>query len=319
MKTLLIVGGGGFIGGFIARQGAELGYEVWVTVRASTSLRYLVDERLHIITVDYDDEEAMKNIFSQRKPSASGWDYVVYNLGATKAMDFPEFNHVNFQYLRNVVTALKHAECNPRLLLFMSSLSATIGGTRYGLSKLKAEQWLELQSGMPWVIFRPTGVYGPHEKDYLMMIKSIDRHVDFGVGFRRQFLTFIYVEDLVDAIYKALDHRDNVVYKKYVISEKLSYTQKQFRKIVKQALGRKWVIPIKLPLWLTYIVSYISEKWNKWHHRTSTLNRDKFKIMKHRDWRNDVSAAERDFGFDPRHSLEEGIKLTVEYYKNNKK
>ncbi len=56
----------------------------------------------------------------------------------------------------------------------------------------------------PWIIFRPTGVYGPHERDYLMMIKSIDRHWDFGVGYRKQMLTFIYVSDLAAAVFDAL-------------------------------------------------------------------------------------------------------------------
>ncbi|MBD4635595.1 NAD-dependent epimerase/dehydratase family protein, partial [Xanthomonas citri pv. citri] len=76
--------------------------------------------------------------------------------------------------------------------------------TRYGVSKIKAETFLQTCPDVPWIIFRPTGVYGPHEKDYLMMIESIDRHLDFGIGFRKQMLTFVYVEDLVGAIFDAL-------------------------------------------------------------------------------------------------------------------
>ena len=46
----------------------------------------------------------------------------------------------------------------------------------------------------------------------------------------------------------------------------------------------------------------------------STLNCDKFKIMKQRNWSCDVSEAKRDFNFNPQFSLEKGIKVTVEAY-----
>ena len=45
--------------------------------------------------------------------------------------------------------------------------------TDYGKSKLEAENYLRHQSYFPYVILRPTGVYGPGEKDYFMEIKSV--------------------------------------------------------------------------------------------------------------------------------------------------
>ena len=179
------------------------------------------------------------------------------------------------------------------------------------------ETFLETLPDFPYIIFRPTGVYGPHEKDYLMMIKSIDSHWDFGVGYRKQLLTFIYVEDLVNAMFDAYDA--NVVKKKYIISEDASYTQKQFRDIVANALGIKWVIPLKLPMSIVYIASVIAEKWAASQLKTSTLNRDKFKIMKQRNWSCDVSDAKRDFNFNPRFSLKDGINETVKAYLAEKK
>lgn len=225
---------------------------------------------------------------------------------------------------------LKKTSRVPSRLLFMSSLSALGPGdeknytpldesstpnpnTRYGLSKVKAEQYLEFQGGIPYIIFRPTGVYGPHEKDYLMMVKSIDSHFDFGVGFRPQMLTFIYVDDLVDAMFDAL--AAGVEGKKYIISEERSYTQKEFRRIVAEELGTKWVIPVRLPLWLTWVASYAAEKIGHFRAKPSTLNRDKFKIMKQRNWNADVSAAQRDFGFKTRFSLRDGIRETVRAYR----
>ena len=328
-KRLLVVGAGGFIGGFICREGLARGMKVTAAVRESTSRRYLDDARLEFLVLDYDDPSQMEKAIGD----ATAWDYVIYNLGATKAATFPEFNLVNFEYLRRFVEILKKTDHVPAGFLFMSSLSAIGPGdeknytplsastppnpnTRYGLSKIKAEQYLEFQSGIPYIIFRPTGVYGPHEKDYLMMIKSIDSHFDFGVGYRPQMLTFIYVDDLVSAMFDAL--ASGITGKKYIISEERSYTQKEFRKIVADELGVKWVIPVKLPMWAVWCASFVAEKIGHFRARPSTLNRGKFKIMRQRNWNADVSDARRDFGFTTRFPLREGIRQTVRAYRGEK-
>lgn len=329
-KRLLVVGAGGFIGGFICREGIARGMEVTAAVRESTSRRYLSDPALRFLVLDYDNPAQMEEAIAASEP----WDYIIYNLGATKAATFPEFNLVNYEYLRRFVEILKKTGRVPSRFLFMSSLSALGPGdeknytpldastvpnpnTRYGLSKVKAEQYLEYQSGIPYIIFRPTGVYGPHEKDYLMMVKSIDSHFDFGVGFKPQMLTFIYVDDLVNAMFDAL--AAGVAGKKYIISEERAYTQKEFRKIVAEELGTKWVILVRLPLWLTWVASYAAEKIGHFRAKPSTLNRDKFKIMKQRNWNADVSEAKHDFGFKTRFSLRDGIRETVRAYRNEGK
>lgn len=332
-KNILIIGAGGFIGGFIAKAALDRGYRTWVAVRESTSRRYLDDPRLNFVVLDYDDPDAMASALKEAAPESGRWDFMIWNLGATKCANFADFNRINYLYLRDFVTMIEREDLVPDRFLFMSSLSAlgaadektytpisssTIPNpnTRYGLSKIKAETFLETRAGFPWIVFRPTGVYGPHERDYLMMVKSIDAHWDFGVGYRKQLLTFIYVEDLVNAMFDAL--AAGVVNKKYIISERRAYTQSEFRAIVAKALGRKFVIPVKLPLWMAYIASVVAEKWGVARMKPSTLNRDKFKIMRQRNWNCDVSDAVSDFGFDPKFSLERGIDETVKAYLEEK-
>lgn len=328
-KTMLIVGAGGFIGGFIAAESLRRGYDTYVAVRESTSRRYLTDSRLHFVILDYDNSDYMSATLAENAPTTRGWDYIIYNLGATKCANFADFNRINYTYLRTFVEVLSNNNMLPERFLFMSSLSALGPGdeknytplsshtvpdpnTRYGLSKIKAETYLQTVPGLNYIIFRPTGVYGPHEQDYLMMIKSIDSHFDFGVGFRRQMLTFIYVEDLVNAMMDAIGA--GVCCKTYIISELRAYTQSEFRKIVARKLGKKFVVPVRLPMWMVYIASVIAEKWGVMKMRPSTLNRDKYKIMKQRNWNADVSEAVEDFGFNPQYSLERGIEQTVEAY-----
>ncbi len=332
-KRVLVIGAGGFIGGFMAKESLNRGYETWVAVRESTSRRYLSDERLNFVVLDYDNSEAIAKTLATALPEGEKWDYIVYNLGATKCANFMDFNRINYEYLRRFVEVLRENNLVPERFLFMSSLSALGPGdekgytpmvssmipnpnTKYGLSKIKAELYLETLPDFPYIIFRPTGVYGPHEQDYLMMIKSIDSHWDFGVGYRKQLLTFIYVDDLVSAVYDAFDA--GVIKKKYIISEDRAYTQAEFRKIVAKELGVKWVIPMRLPLWIVYIASVIAEKWGVIQMKPSTLNRDKFKIMKQRNWSCDVSDAIRDFNFFPRYSLVAGVKATIAAYKQEK-
>ncbi len=330
-KRLLVVGAGGFIGGFICAEGLKRGMNVTAAVRETTSRRYLDNPALSFLVLDYDDKSQMERAIA----ASERWDYIIYNLGATKAAGgFPEFNKVNFEYLRSFVETLKATGRVPERLLFMSSLSALGPGdekgyspltsdkvpepdTRYGLSKIKAEQYLEHMSGISWIIFRPTGVYGPREKDYLIMIRAIDRHFDFSVGLRKQMLTFIYVDDLVEAMFRALE--SGVERKKYIISEDRAYTQKEFRKIVAEELGSKFVIPVRLPMPLVWIASFIAEKIGQARLKPSTLNRDKFKILRQRNWNADISDSKRDFCFDPRFSLRDGIRATVKAYLKDKK
>lgn len=334
--TLLVVGAGGFIGGFIARRALQLGYETYVGVRESTSRRYLTEPDLHFVVFDYDDRQAVERALTANAPDRGdgtrGWDYIIWNLGATKCADPDDFDRINYGYVLTFTKALRVLGMYPRKFLYMSSLSALGPGdekgyapltsktvprpnTLYGKSKIKAEMCLELQKELPWIIFRPTGVYGPHEKDYLMMIESMDRHLDVGMGMRRQMLTFIYVEDLVEAMFQALAAPDRkVVHHKYIISEDRAYTQSEFRKIVARHLGGRFVVPVRLPMWLVYVVSAASEKIAAARGQASTLNRDKFKIMKQRNWTCDISDARRDFGFAPRWSLDRGIQETVRAY-----
>lgn len=325
----MVIGAGGFVGGFICSQGLERGYDVTAGLRKSTSRRYLTDERLKFLELDYSSAEKLIETFE----SSDRFDYIIYNLGATKTPRPADFDVINRGYLANVVEALKRTDKIPDKLLFMSSLSAMgpcdekgykpirvedapTPNTLYGRSKIDAEKCL-IDSGIPYIIFRATGVYGPRERDYLMMIKSIDGHIDVGMGYRPQMLTFIYVDDLVGAMYDAIEA--GITDKIYLIAEPRAYSQKEFRRLVAKELGGRFVVPLKLPMWAVYGVSVVAEKFAALRGKSSTLNRDKFKIMKQRNWSCDVTPAIRDFGFHADYPLARGVRETVKAYLAEKK
>lgn len=329
---VLVVGAGGFTGGFLVTEGLRRGHEVWAGVRKSTSRKWLSDERIKFVEFDFDDRDGIADVLKTALPAGEKWDYIVYNLGATKVTRYSDFSRINYDYLRYFTTALKSAGMMPQKFLYMSSLSAMGPGdekgytpfdetmipspnTRYGSSKLKAEVWLQ-SDDIPYIIFRPTGIYGPRDHDYFLMFKSIGSGFDFSVGYRKQLLTFIYVEDLAVAVYDALEKAP--VGEIYDISEERGYTQREFRRMVAKEMGKKFVMPVRMPLWGVKGVSAVAEFIGVLRLKPSTLNRDKYRIMKQRNWGVDVSKAKRDFGFSPATSLAEGVKKSVAWYKENK-
>ena len=329
-KSILITGAGGFIGGFLVEEALKRGYDTWAAVRSTTNREFLQDERIHFIELDYDDQDRLEDTLRDHMGEWGKWDYIVHNLGVTKSTNYLDFERVNYGYLRTLVDALQETEMTPEVFLMMSSLSVMGPGDEktykpmlstdvpfpnsfYGVSKLKAETYLQSIEGFPYTIFRCTGVYGPRERDYYLMFKSIKRGFDFSVGFKQQMLTFIYVKDLVTGVMDALEK--GPLYKAYFISEGKAYTQQEFRKIVCEELGKKFVIPVTCPLWLVKVVCNVAEFVGKVTMKASTLNRDKFNILKQRNWQCDTSDASRDFDFKPKYSLREGVREAIAWYR----
>jgi nucleoside-diphosphate-sugar epimerase len=328
-KRVLVVGAGGFVGGFIVEEGLRRGYEIWAGVRHSTSRKYLADPAIHFLELDFDAPASMAEALRTALPEGEKWDWIVYNLGATKCLSFSDFSRINYDYLRRFTDALQKSGMEPQRMLYMSSLSAVGPGdeksytpftermvphpnTKYGASKLKAEMHLAT-TGIPYIIFRPTGIYGPRDKDYFLMFESISKGFDFSVGYRKQLLSFIYVEDLARAVYDALEKGETG--ETYNIAEPRTYTQKEFREIASHEVGKKHVLGVAVPVWGVKVVSVIAEKWGVARMKPSTLNRDKFNIMKQRNWAVDVTKARDSFGFSPRVDLREGVRRAVEWYK----
>ncbi len=328
-KRVLVVGAGGFAGGFIVEEGLKRGYRVTAALRESTSRRYLTSPGIEFLTLDFDDPESLAGRLRASLPEGERYDYIVYNLGATKCLRFADFNRINYLYLRDFTEALEQSGMMPEKMLYMSSLSAMGKGdekgytpfteeripapdTRYGSSKLKAEMWLAT-SHIPYVIFRATGLYGPRDKDYFLMFESIGKGWDFSVGYRKQLLSFLYIEDLARAIYDALEKAPTG--ETYIVAHPSTYTQKEFRHIVGEVMGKRFVVPMRLPLAGVRMVCAVAEKIGVARGKPSTLNRDKFNILAQRNWGVDVGKARRDFGFSPAIDLEEGVRRSVEWYK----
>ncbi len=329
-KKILITGANGFIGSFIVEQSLSCGYEVWAAVRKNANLENIPDKRIRTIELPYHDLGKMQIEISRCKSEFGGWDYVVHNLGATKVMDNSDFEKINLNYTRNLVDALIACNAKPEKFVFMSSLSVCgpfseldsspisddfvpNPNTAYGKSKLMAENYLKSLVGFPYIILRPTGVYGPRDKDYLLMIKTIQSGIDPAVGFRPQYLTFIFVKDLARAVLLAAESKS--CGETYSLSDGKLYLAADFRQIVQKTMGIRRVFSFKLPLVFVKVVSLLAQFWGRITNKPATLNGDKYKIMKQRNWNCSIVKAERELGYQPQYDLARGLEESIRWYK----
>ena len=330
-KKILITGATGFIGSFIVEEAIRRGFEVWAVVRRTSSKKYLQQPGINFIELDFSSENRLKE---QLKGHV--FDYVVHAAGVTKCLKSEDFFRTNTDGTKNLVNALRELDMPIRRFVFVSSLSI-LGAiheempykditdsdtpqpnTAYGRSKLLAENYLRSLKDFPFVILRPTGVYGPREKDYFLMAKSIKQHVDFAVGYKRQDITFIFVKDVVQAVFLALAADDKVIGKSYILSDGKVYSSRTFSDLIQKDLKVKHVVRIVAPIWLLKVISTVGEYVAHITGQISALNRDKYNIMKQRNWRCDITPAKEDLGFSPEYDLERGTEITMKWYKDNK-
>lgn len=326
---ILITGASGFIGSFIVEEALRRGFDTWAGVRKSSSRRYLSDPRIHFIDLDFSSEDRLAQALD-----GHDFDYVVHAAGVTKCLQAADFMRVNYQGTVNLVNAILKLKMPMKRFIYLSSLSifgdireeqpyqeitehdTPRPNTAYGRSKLKAEQFLDaIGNEFNYIVLRPTGVYGPREKDYFLMAKSIEQHVDFSVGFQRQDITFVYVKDVVQAVFLALDH--GMSGRKYFLSDGNVYQSSTFSDYLHQELGRPWWIRIKAPVWVLRAVTLVGEYAGRMTHKMTALNNDKFNILKQRNWRCDIEPACDELGYHPRYDLRKGVAEAVAWYKEN--
>ena len=337
---ILITGASGFIGSFIVEEALRRGYETWAAVRKSSSRAFLQDARINFIELNLDSEEQLT-----RQLTGLQFDYVVHAAGVTKCLDANDFHRINTEGTQHLVHVLLALQMPIKRFVYISSLSIMGAireeqpyqeiresdeprpNTAYGKSKLEAEQWLEslnspstllpqLSSPFPYVILRPTGVYGPRERDYFLMAKSIKAHTDFAVGYQPQDITFVYVTDVVQAVFLACEK--GVTGRRYFLSDGEVYQSATFSNLIRRELGNPWWIRITAPLWLLRVITFCGEYIGHWTGKVTALNNDKYHIMRQRNWRCDITPARQELGYEPKVKLEEGVRRSIQWYKDNK-
>ena len=89
-----------------------------------------------------------------------------------------------------------------------------------------------------------------------------------------------------------------------------------FSDLIQKELGNPFVLHLKCPLIVLKVISLFAEFIATRSGRSSTLNSDKYKIMKQRNWQCDISPVMKELGYVPEYDLEKGVRETIAWYKN---
>ena len=323
-KKLLITGASGFLGYHLIEAALLQDYEVFAGVRKSSHTTHLDKNRVTVVSLDLSDTNSIKNLLEQH-----GINYIIHAAALTRAKTEPDYNFSNALLTRNLALA---AAVQPGIqkFVFISSLAAlgpSADGepvhedalprplTWYGKSKLLAENYLREINQLPFIVLRPTAVYGPREKDLLLVVKSVNRGMEMYIGKDEQKLSFVYVKDLADVTIAALESK--IIGEFYNISDGRIYDRYAFANAVKKSTGKK-SIRLQVPHGIIKTLAAGMDSLYRRSSKTPVLNLDKVKELTAKDWSVNIEKCRRDLGFEPRYDLDQGMAETIEWYKSNK-
>ena len=221
-----VTGGAGFIGSHLVDRLIALGHTVLVIDNLTTGVREFINPKATFIETDVRDAN-IESIFADFKPQ------VVFHEAAQTmvpaSMENPKMDcDVNLLGLVNILEASRKHKVEHFL---MPSSAAVYGDldtlpltedmigkptSFYGLTKLTGEGYLRIYEqafGLKTVCFRYSNVYGPRQGDggeggvisiFTRLINEGQGLTIFGDG--EQTRDFIYVDDVVEANIKAMNH-----------------------------------------------------------------------------------------------------------------
>ena len=184
----------------------------------------------------------------------------------------------------------------------------------YQQSKYEGElEVSENAGGMEYTILRPTAIYGPGDPERFWMIyKRVDkgRFLMFGGG--NTFYHPVYIDNLVDAFVLAMEPGAGSG-EAYIIADEHYYPIRELVARVGKALEKDVWIP-NFPIAPLIVAGHICEKFCK------PFGINPLIFPRRVDWFRQVRAfkidkAQRDLGYDPKIGIDEGLRRTGEWYK----
>jgi UDP-glucose 4-epimerase len=323
-ERVLITGASGFVGFHLIEAALKNNLEVFAAVRKSSKVDHLKELQVHYAYTNFNSVDALTAEILENR-----YDYIIHAAGVTKANSKAEYDAINTDYTVNLAKAAL-ASGRIKTFVFVSSLAAvgpldTVEGilteqsaqlpvTAYGHSKKRAEEELKKFTALNYVILRPTAVYGPRDKDILIVLKQFANKFEPYIGKIDQYLSFIYVKDLAQACILALTRGKQSA---YLLSDGKRYDRYQLANITKRLLGVK-TFKIHLPVGFIKVVAGIAEGVSKITKKPSALNVEKLNELTAANWICSIDKAQQELNFKPQYDLNSGLKETLTWYKENK-
>jgi nucleoside-diphosphate-sugar epimerase len=319
---VLLTGGSGFLGSFVAEQLAADGHVVRALVRPRSDRRVL--EKLAGIEFAPGAIEDPASL----GPAVDGADAVVHVAGIVKARRPSEFFEVNTQGTKNLLEAA--AGRGVGRFVYVSSLAAvgpSLDGTpvpddveprpvtHYGRSKLEAERAvLGAKDRIHVTVVRPPLIYGPRDRETLAFFTSVRNGVLPMTGDGNNTLSVVYVADCAAAIVRALTVQ-GASGRTYFVDDGSVYVWREALAHIESALGRRAFVRFGMPMGVVKVAAAATQLWGKVTNTAQMLTLDKVNELTQPHWVCSGAGARRDLGWEPRVNWAQGVEEAVKWYR----
>ena len=304
-RSIAITGATGFVGGVLLKRLASTDWQIRALVRPASMHKRPSQVGPEWVAGDLEDMESLRRL-------VAGVDAVVHCAGAVRGAGLTNFERTNVDGVARLVLAARAQHPEPRFFLISSLAAREPHLSYYAASKRKGEETLALNAGtMPWVIFRPSAVYGPGDREMLPLFRWMCRGIAPVIGSAGKRISLLYVEDMAEAIVCYLK-RGMGWGRSYEVHDGHAggYSWEDIIDAIARVNGRP-IYRIKIPVPLVRLGATLNLAAARMCDRTPMLTPGKVRELTHPDWVGDNTALTRDTGWVPQVTLDEGLRQTL--------